>query len=99
MIGLSIYPVIWLCEQLGYLVNIVFPVGEKILIKGDASVDGRSSPEMRGKTSSWGSVSCGIGVGSLAVCTVLDKLGEERSYRGQLGTCSVASDNIGLSFK
>lgn len=62
MICLSIYPVIWLCEQLGYLVNIVFPVGEKILSKGDASVDGRSSPEMLGKTRSWSSVSCGVGV-------------------------------------
>lgn len=54
MIGLSIYPVIWLCEQLGYLVNIVFPVGEEILSKGDASIDGRLSPEMVGRQADGG---------------------------------------------
>lgn len=46
VIGLSIHPVIWLCEQLGIT---VFPVGKEILSKGDASVDERSSPEMVGR--------------------------------------------------
>lgn len=91
MIDLCIHPVIWLCEQLG---NTVFPVGKEILSKGDTSVDGRSSPEMVGRQTDggvplaeWTEQPKGTSVGSLAVCAVQDKPGEE------------TSDCIGLSFK